>query len=68
MDANGNTNEAGRFVRETWGICTRRAGKLYTARSRLDRSQILQANMRWKALAEIYTMHSFALLSNLNFM
>ena len=46
----------------TWGICnnTRRAGKLYKARSRLYRSQILQINTRWKALAEIYTMHSFA--------
>ena len=43
----------------TWGICTRRAGKLYKARSRLYRSQLLQVNMRWKALAEIYTMHSF---------
>ena len=32
------------------------------ARSRLYRSQILQVNMRLKALAEIYTMHSFALL------
>jgi len=40
----------------TWGICTRRAGKLYKARSRLYRSQILQVNTRWKALAEIYTM------------
>ena len=49
----------------TWGICTRRAGKLYKARSRLYRSQILQVNTRWKALAEIYTMHSFAPLSNL---
>ena len=29
-------------------------------RSRLYRSQILQENMRWKALAEIYTIHSFA--------
>ena len=44
----------------TWGICTRRAGKLYRARYRLCRSQILQENKRWKALAEIYTMHSFA--------
>ena len=52
-------------VDETWGICTRRAGKLYKARSRLYRSQILQVNMRWKALAEIYTMHSFAPVSNL---
>ena len=31
----------------TWGICTRRAGKLYKARSRLYRSQILQVNIRW---------------------
>ena len=30
------------------------------ARSRLYRSHILQVNTRWKALAEIYTMHSFA--------
>ena len=50
---------------QTWGICTRRAGNLYKARSRLYRSQILQVNIRWKALAEIYTMHSFAPLSNL---
>ena len=34
--------------------------KLGTARSRLYRSEILQANSRWNALAEIYTMHSFA--------
>ena len=34
--------------------------ELQTARSRLYRSQILQQNMRWKALAEIDTMHSFA--------
>ena len=34
--------------------------ELQTARYRLCRSQILQQNMRWKALAEIYTMHSFA--------
>ena len=39
-------------------------GKLYRARSRLYRSQILQVNMRLKALAEIYTMHSFAQLQN----
>ena len=49
---------------QTWGICTRRAGKLYKARSRLYRSQILQVNTRWKTLAEIYTMHSFAPLWN----
>ena len=31
----------------TWGICTRRAGKLERARSRLYRSKILRENMRW---------------------
>ena len=33
---------------------------LFRARSRLYRRQILQVNTRWKALDEIYTMHSFA--------
>ena len=46
----------------TWGICTRRAGKLVRARSRLYRSEILQEYMRLKALAEIYIMDSFAQL------
>ena len=51
----------------TWGICTRRAGKLCKALSRLYRSQILQVNTCWKALAEIYTMLSFApLLESIN--
>ena len=35
--------------------------------SRLYRRRFLQVNTRWKALAEIYTMHSFAPFSNLNF-
>ena len=39
-----------------------RLGKLDRARSQLYQSEILQENMRLKALAEIYTMHSFALL------
>ena len=39
-----------------------RSGKLYRARSRLYRNEILQENVRLKALAEIYTMHSFAQL------
>ena len=38
------------------------AGKLDRARARLYRNEILQENMRLKALAEIFTMHSFALL------
>ena len=37
-------------------------GKLYRARSRLHRNEILQVNMRLKARVEIYKMHSFALL------
>ena len=43
-------------------------GKLYRARSRLYRSQILQLNTRLKALAEIYTMHSFGPFSKLTFL
>ena len=39
--------------------------ELQTARYRLYRSQILQQNIRWKVLAEVYTMHSFAPVSNL---
>ena len=41
--------------------------ELRGARSRLYRRRFLQANTRWKALAEIYTMHSFAPFSNLIF-
>ena len=41
--------------------------KLRGARSRLYRRRFLQVNTRWKVLAEIYTMHSFAPFSNLNF-
>ena len=57
----------GHHTKITWGICTRRAGKLYKPRSPLYRSHNLQQNMRCKALAEIYTMHSFAPFSNLIF-
>ena len=49
------------------GFASGPPGRLYRARSRLYRSQILQVNTRWKALAEIYTMHSFAPFSNLFF-
>ena len=48
--------------------CIARSGRLDRARSRLYQSQNLQVNTRWKALAEIYTMHSFAPFSNLNFL
>ena len=37
---------------------------ILAARSRLYRSELLQVNTRWKALAEIDTMHSFAPLWN----
>ena len=50
----------GKISKSTWGICARRAGKLFKARYQLYQGQILQEDMRWKALAEIYTMHSFA--------
>ena len=40
-------------------IFAARSGKHHRARSRRDRRQILQVNMRWKALAEIYKMLSF---------
>ena len=50
------------------GSFTDRSGKLDRARSRLYRGQILQENVRLKALAEIYTMHSFAQLCNLIFL
>ena len=43
-------------------------GTVLTARSRLYRNEFLQENMHLKALAEIYTMHSFAQLCNLNFL
>ena len=42
--------------------CIARSGKLDRARSRLYRDQILQENMRLKALAEICKIHSFAQL------
>ena len=71
MSAPGwNSRSATQTFTATWGICRRRAGKLSKlnrARSQLYRSQILQENMRWKALAETYTMHSFAPFSNLTF-
>ena len=48
---------------ESPGACSGpRSGKLKRARSLLYRSQNLQVNLRLKALAEIYTKYSFALL------
>ena len=59
------------FVRYTTtrrSVCDQKCdlwSELWAARSRLYRSRFLQVNTRWKALAEIYTMHSFAPFSNL---
>ena len=39
--------------------------KIKSDRSQLYRRRFLQGNTRWKALAETYTMHSFAPRSNL---
>ena len=40
--------------------------KLYRARSLLYRRQILQVNIRWKALDEIYTIYMLLHRSDLN--
>ena len=40
--------------------------KLYRARSRLYRRQILQVNIRWKALDEIYKIYMLLHRSDLN--
>ena len=56
----------GVFHQRTWEICTRRAGKLYKARSRLYRSQILQVDIRWKAPDEIYKIYMLLHRSDLN--
>ena len=40
--------------------------KLYKARSLLYRRQILQANIRWKALDEIYKIYMLLHRSDLN--
>ena len=40
--------------------------KLYRARSRLYRRQILQVNIRWKALDEIYKIYMLLLRSDIN--
>ena len=40
--------------------------KIWRARSRLYRRQVLQENIRWKALDEIYKIHMFLHRSDLN--
>ena len=61
-----NHRQRWQWTAQTWAICTRRAGKLYKARSRLYRSQSLQVNTRWKALDEIYKIYVLLHRSGLN--
>ena len=49
--------------RQIWRICTRRVGKLYKARSRLYRSQILQVNTKCSLESSRRDLHN-ALESN----
>ena len=58
--ASRSSSRPGRRRRTSHGRGMRQI--LYMARSRLYRNEIVQLNMRLKALAETYTMHSFALL------
>ena len=53
-------NKGFKIVKFNFKFPRARTFELFRARSRLYRSQILQLNICWKALAEIYTMHSFA--------
>ena len=62
-----DVESAGRWQRASltlWfrGGVGRYSGLWARAQSRLYRNEILQENMCLKALVEIYTMHSFALL------
>ena len=59
LDLEGGREDVGVVGRQ---VVAAEVQQLYRARSRLYRNEILQGNMRLKALAEIYTMHSFALL------
>ena len=63
----GDRFGSGRALRSEVNIELNFPPKLRGARSRLYRRRFLQVNTRWKALAEIYTMHSFAPFSNLNY-
>ena len=69
LEGDGCAREPGRAVplRSEVNIELNFPPKLRAARSRLYRRRFLQVNTRWKALAEIYTMHSFAPFSNLKF-
>ena len=65
VEAKGKTGlqiRALKFQSSSSTLPRARTCELHRARSRLYRSKILQVNTRWKALAEIYTMHYFAQL------
>ena len=55
-----STSSANIVIKEASEYSIEFSPKLRGARSRLYRRRLLQVNTRWKALAEIYTMHSFA--------
>ena len=61
--------DSGNFVerseQSTWGVCTRRAGKLYRARSLLYRSRFLKVNTRVKARDEIYKIYRLSYRTDL---
>ena len=61
------TRRRGRGVAAAGDVRERRLAKFRqnVARFQLYRNKILQEHTRWKALAEIYAMHSFAPFSNL---
>ena len=51
-----------------WAARSRRANFTGLVLGCIEAKLILQENMHWKALGEIYTMHSFAQLCNINFL
>ena len=53
------------IVETTWGICTRRAGKLYRARSRLYRSQLLQVDSNYLCESSRRDLHNTLLCTAL---
>ena len=62
----GNSRRAGGAARWKLNPMTWKLNELCEARSRLYRRQILQVNVRWKALDEIYKIYMFLHRSDLN--
>ena len=63
----GAANERFEFLEVELKVPIARATEFSRVCSRLYRSPISQVNTRWRALAEIYTMHPFKIFCNLNF-